>query len=164
MVAVISVLIIAGSGVIFAQRNGNHHQQRMPNSQPRMHTMQHGEYRGDRAGNTEIKVGTVVSVDEKSNILTVKDADGETFKVFVTPIAKLIDVSEMMEKREERRDELQEARENGERPARDSRPQNQREVNTIELTDVTIGDWITVHYLDTDTDTLEATRIGVVKN
>ncbi len=160
MVAVISVLIIAGSGVIFAQRNGNHHQQRMPNSQPRMHTMQHGEYRGDRAGNTEIKVGTIVSVDAKANMLTVKDADGETFKVFATPIARIIDMTEVLEKREELRAERQADRANGERPARGEFLENPPEA--IELADIAVGDWITVHYLDTDTDTLEATRIAVV--
>ena len=94
--------------------------------------------------------GTVSAVSTDKKILTVKDADGKETQVHVNPFTRL----HAFPTAEERKAAF-ENRKSGEKkmPAE----------NTLTISDVKVGDWVSVTKLGGETKTIEAGRICVVK-
>ena len=93
-------------------------------------------------------LGTISAISDDFTLVTVKNADGNEVKVHINPLTKI-------------REKVLSADKEDSKDNRDSK--NARQKPTLEPKDMKVGDWVAVKKIDTDTKTLEARSIIVVK-
>ncbi len=94
-------------------------------------------------------LGTVTSIDDNKQLITVKDADGNETKVHVNPFTRLVQFEKPAERTADTADKRREL------PC--------LEDAGINLKDVKTGNWVAVKKFNTETKTIEAGHIIVVQ-
>lgn len=121
------------------------------------HPRPHREFRQMHHDITAKKLimGTVASVDETNNVITLTDADGKSRKIHVNPMTVIFKFPQKSICHP-----APQAAKNAKKPVQ---AQGQRpHFKPLEIKDLKTGNWVTVRKFRTDTETAEAQSITII--
>ena len=108
-------------------------------------------------------LGTITAVNAETKTLTVKDADGKETQVHVNPFTKLKERKSPSVKENEPAEKDNAPSEKKRKLGREQNNFPRPEINELKISELKTGDWVAVKKMHTETKTIEAARIIVVK-